>query len=505
MTATARHARQGAVTVAAKQAITMAGPCEPGDVLGAIGGDFVVVGHDLTEVAEDVLGRLLGGGGEMVTLVSGADDADGALAETCAGLAGGAAPHCRRRGVRRRPGALPAPGRRRVVERVGAAVIDLDSPVESVLGVRQGQEGPAPATSGIIERLGIRDRRRPAAPLPAPLPRDRLAHRRSRRSRRASCSPWSARSRSSAVKTYQDRRTGRTAYRQEVVLRTEGPSLRMSFFAQNKRIGRVATSGGSPTGAAASSWARPAPSAASGSSPTRRWCCSAPDDEDADGLRGAVARVDRRALPDLPAHQGRRVVGPPEGDQLRADRRRRAARAAARRRSGRSTTCSTPATALDWIHAPDTWGQIKRAQHRYRFEEALVTQLVLGRRRRAVRAMGARPRDGGDGGLLAAFDARLPFELTRGQVEIGAQIEHDLGQPHPMNRLLQGEVGSGKTLVALRAMLRVVDSGRPGRAARAHRGARPAAPPLDHRAARRPGRRRDAGRGRPRSSCSPAR
>ena len=115
MTATARHARQGAVTVAAKQAITMAGPCEPGDVLGAIGGDFVVVGHDLTEVAEDVLGRLLGGGGEMVTLVSGADDADGALATTCAGMGRGAAPHCRRRGVRRRPGALPPPGRCRVV------------------------------------------------------------------------------------------------------------------------------------------------------------------------------------------------------------------------------------------------------------------------------------------------------------------------------------------------------------------------------------------------------
>ena len=84
MTATARHARQGAVTVAARQAITMAGPCEPGDVLGAIGGDFVVVGHDLFAVAEDVLSRLLGGGGEMVTLVSGRDDADGALARDCA-------------------------------------------------------------------------------------------------------------------------------------------------------------------------------------------------------------------------------------------------------------------------------------------------------------------------------------------------------------------------------------------------------------------------------------
>ncbi|WP_372734330.1 DAK2 domain-containing protein [Nocardioides sp.] len=84
MTATARHARQGAVTVAAKQAITMAGPCEPGDVLGAIAGDFVVVGSDLTQVARDVLSRLLGGGGEMVTLVSGAEDDGGALAEECA-------------------------------------------------------------------------------------------------------------------------------------------------------------------------------------------------------------------------------------------------------------------------------------------------------------------------------------------------------------------------------------------------------------------------------------
>src|SRR4029079_4182813 len=66
---------------------------------------------------------------------------------------------------------------------------------------------------------------------------------------------------------------------------------------------------------------------------------------------------------------------------------------------------------------------------------------------------------GGAGGLLAAFDRRLPFELTRGQREIGAEIEHDLAQPHPMNRLLQGEVGSGKTLVAIRAMLRTIDSG----------------------------------------------
>lgn len=84
MTATARHARQGAVTVAAKQAMTMAGPCEPGDVLGVIAGDFAVVGEDLFAVATEVLERLLAGGGELVTIVAGEEDADGALATRCA-------------------------------------------------------------------------------------------------------------------------------------------------------------------------------------------------------------------------------------------------------------------------------------------------------------------------------------------------------------------------------------------------------------------------------------
>jgi dihydroxyacetone kinase-like predicted kinase len=71
MTATARHVRHGAVTVAARQAITMAGPCEAGDALGVVAGDFAVVGTDLEEVARDVLERLLAGGGELVTIVSG--------------------------------------------------------------------------------------------------------------------------------------------------------------------------------------------------------------------------------------------------------------------------------------------------------------------------------------------------------------------------------------------------------------------------------------------------
>ena len=81
MTATARHTRHGAVTIAAKQAMTMAGPCEPGDVLGVLAGDFAVVGSDLAGVAVEVLERLLGGGGELVTLVSGAGG--NGLAQQC--------------------------------------------------------------------------------------------------------------------------------------------------------------------------------------------------------------------------------------------------------------------------------------------------------------------------------------------------------------------------------------------------------------------------------------
>jgi dihydroxyacetone kinase-like predicted kinase len=82
MTATARHARHGAVTIAARQAITMAGPCQPGDVLGVVAGDFAVIGDDLHTVAVDVLERLLAGGGELVTIVRGREEPSG-LAEHC--------------------------------------------------------------------------------------------------------------------------------------------------------------------------------------------------------------------------------------------------------------------------------------------------------------------------------------------------------------------------------------------------------------------------------------
>ncbi|TQL69459.1 hypothetical protein FB381_3366 [Nocardioides albertanoniae] len=84
MTATARHARHGAVTISNTRAITMAGPCMPGDALGVLGGDFVKVGQDLEGCATYVLARLIGGGGELVTLVSGLEDANGELADAVA-------------------------------------------------------------------------------------------------------------------------------------------------------------------------------------------------------------------------------------------------------------------------------------------------------------------------------------------------------------------------------------------------------------------------------------
>jgi ATP-dependent DNA helicase RecG len=115
--------------------------------------------------------------------------------------------------------------------------------------------------------------------------------------------------------------------------------------------------------------------------------------------------------------------------------------------------------ALEWMHRPDSWEEQKAAERTLRFEEAFVTQTVLARRRAELARLPAQARTGRDGGLLDRFDARLPFELTAGQREVSQDILGDLAGGHPMHRLLQGEVGSGKTVVALRAMLRVVDSG----------------------------------------------
>ena len=115
--------------------------------------------------------------------------------------------------------------------------------------------------------------------------------------------------------------------------------------------------------------------------------------------------------------------------------------------------------ALRGMHRPDSRDQWHAARFRLKWDEALGVQLALAQRRAAAAANPAVPRPAKPDGILAAFDRRLPFELTSGQRSVGAQLAEELERPHPMHRLLQGEVGSGKTVVALRAMLQVVDAG----------------------------------------------
>ncbi len=116
-------------------------------------------------------------------------------------------------------------------------------------------------------------------------------------------------------------------------------------------------------------------------------------------------------------------------------------------------------TALEHIHRPPGHSDVDPAVRTLRMHEALVLQTALVQQRQAVRQMTATPRPTVAGGMLARFDVRLPYALTPEQQTVGAQIASDLAEAWPMNRLVQGEVGSGKTLVALRAMLQVAESG----------------------------------------------
>ncbi|WP_046733977.1 ATP-dependent DNA helicase RecG [Streptomyces humi] len=115
--------------------------------------------------------------------------------------------------------------------------------------------------------------------------------------------------------------------------------------------------------------------------------------------------------------------------------------------------------ALLKIHRPGTKADIAQARDRLKWDEAFVLQVALARRRHADAQLPAVAREPSPDGLLTAFDDRLPFTLTDGQRKVSKEIFDDLATEHPMHRLLQGEVGSGKTLVALRAMLAVVDAG----------------------------------------------
>mgnify|MGYP002654725797 FL=1 len=114
--------------------------------------------------------------------------------------------------------------------------------------------------------------------------------------------------------------------------------------------------------------------------------------------------------------------------------------------------------ALEKIHRPSTKNEIGSAKKTLVYREAFLLQANLIQRRMDNEQSPATARSSHTGGYLEQFDSNLPFKLTAGQSDVGKDIATDLAKTYPMNRLLQGEVGSGKTLVALRAMLAVADS-----------------------------------------------
>jgi ATP-dependent DNA helicase RecG len=117
------------------------------------------------------------------------------------------------------------------------------------------------------------------------------------------------------------------------------------------------------------------------------------------------------------------------------------------------------AEAFHGIHRPLDRAEIARAKLRLKWDEAFVLQAALAQRRIAAAALPAMPRPPANDGIAAEFDKRLPFTLTEGQLKVGKVITRDMSCAFPMHRLLQGEVGSGKTVVAVRAMLQAVDAG----------------------------------------------
>jgi ATP-dependent DNA helicase RecG len=117
------------------------------------------------------------------------------------------------------------------------------------------------------------------------------------------------------------------------------------------------------------------------------------------------------------------------------------------------------AEATHAVHRPLDVDDKRKARRRLKWDEAFVLQAALAQRRHAAAALPATPRPLLSGGLAEAFDARLPFSLTAGQCAAGETISADLACAFPMHRLLQGEVGSGKTVIAVRAMLQVIDAG----------------------------------------------
>ncbi|MCZ4498136.1 MAG: ATP-dependent helicase RecG [Marmoricola sp.] len=257
---------------------------------------------------------------------------------------------------------------------------------------------------------------------------------------------------STDLRSYRDKRTGREAYRVLLQVKGEGGTLAMTFFAKSKGVATFHQSLFRPGAIGMFSgklkWFN------------GRWDLNNPNyrmyGEQGDAAQAlakmpdlipvypVIGKIDSWGLEELIGLALDLVEDIPdplpatireERDLLAADQ------------------------ALRWIHRPDDHRQLGAARKRLKYDEAFVTQMVLARRRATHRAERATSRPLVPGGVLDRFDERLPFTLTAGQSRIGDEIADEIAGEQPMHRLLQGEVGSGKTLVALRAMLQVVDAG----------------------------------------------
>ena len=119
-------------------------------------------------------------------------------------------------------------------------------------------------------------------------------------------------------------------------------------------------------------------------------------------------------------------------------------------------------SALTGIHVPETFAEKEMARRRLAFDELLRVQLVLVMRKRAIERDSVGIQHKTNGQLVSRFYQHLPYQLTGAQQRVIAEIESDLAGPHPMHRLLQGDVGAGKTIVAVAAMLTAVQGGHQG-------------------------------------------
>ncbi|MGN6162246.1 MAG: ATP-dependent DNA helicase RecG, partial [Marmoricola sp.] len=228
--------------------------------------------------------------------------------------------------------------------------------------------------------------------------------------------------------TYQDKRTHRTAYRLEVKIRTENQRFDLTYFDRHEKtaqwrqrelaVGRVGMFSGRTK-----KW-------------RETWQLINPDsrmfDEEAGETTAAmpdlipiypeVGAISTWALEETIAFALDVVADIPDivPSSLREQRE-----------------LITAPLAYRWVHRPDDHRQLAAARKRLKFDEALLTQTVLARRRLAQEGTVAIPRSGELGSLLDQFDRRLPFALTAGQREVGEEIFADLAQAHPMHRLLQ--------------------------------------------------------------------